>query len=219
MVSWVGLILSISLSRVTNNVKAWTPGAPKDLGWGAEGGGTALFDLPEPGFLTCKKHGHTHHSGMIFLRLSWKPMWHHNHKEWKIGDVQYMLKFFLCFEKINWFAIKRGCLTKYHIIISYPSLWEFTHMFTFSHNNAQEIHDIFQVLAKFYLSLLTYETTDRGPREVSLVWVRVSADRQDSSFPWTWGILPNFPYAGLCLFTCLVRKNCFFLSDIFFSNL
>lgn len=105
--------------------------------------------------------------------------------------------------KGNWFAMKRGWLKKQHIMISYSSPWKFTHIFFlfFPHNNTQEIHVIFQVLAKFYLRLLTYLIIYRQRSSLSFTGLGQSGHRitNIALFPECHGILPNIPYAVLSM--------------------
>lgn len=92
------------------------------------------------------------------------------------------------------------------------------YVFIFSHNNTQEIHDIFQVLAKFYLRFLAYEITDKQRSSWGFIgflqsehWITETALLME----WI-AICPNVFYAVAWLFTCLVKKIFFFFLDMFF---
>lgn len=59
-----------------------------------------------------------------------------------------------------------------------------TRVFIFSHNNAQEIHYIFQVLAdSVYVCLHTESLMDRGRREASVLRGPVNAGLPGQPFP------------------------------------
>lgn len=92
-------------------------------------------------------------------------------------------------------------------------------MFIFSHNNTQEIHDIFQVLAKFYLCLLAYEITDRQRSSWSIIGLRQSEHWITKIAFWMEcsGLCPNMSYAVLWRFTCVVKTiYSFFLFEYVF---
>lgn len=81
------------------------------------------------------------------------------------------------------------------------SLKIYSHIFFFPHNNTQEIHVIFQVLAKFYLRLLTYLIIYRQRSSLSFIGLGQSGHRitNIALFPECHGILPNIPYAVLSM--------------------